>query len=123
LAHPRTDRCASTRIEVCALADYASSPTMYLSLSLMGTTLSTVPSPVVSSAIESGVVSIVVSSSWPGVRREKQRVRIERAYEEVGEWLWGEVGGVRWVGWVGWVSGRAAWAAWVQAVEEVGGGA
>ena len=73
---------------------------MYLSLSLMGTTLSTVPSPVVSSAIESGVVSIVVSSSWPGVRREKQRVRIERAYEEVGEWLWGEVGGVRWVGWV-----------------------
>ena len=104
-----------TRIKVCALAAYASSPTMYLSLSSMGTTLSTVPSPVVSSAIESGVVSIVVSSSWPGVSREKQRVRMARAYEAEGDWWWGWVGGLG-----GWVSG---WAAWVQAVEEVGGGA
>ena len=76
---------------------------MYLSLSSMGTTLSTVPSPVVSSAIESGVVSIVVSSSWPGVSREKQRVRIACAYEEMGEWWWGGVGGLG-----GWVSGWAS---------------
>ena len=57
---------------------------MYLSLSSIGTTLSTVPSPVVSSAIESGVVSMVVSSSWPGLSREKQRARIVRACGEVG---------------------------------------
>ena len=72
-------------LDYCAV-DYASSPTMYLSLSSMGTTLSTVPSPVVSSAIESGFVSMVVSSSWPGLSREKQRARIVRACGDAGEW-------------------------------------
>merc|ERR1711920_874403 len=57
-------------------------PQRYLSRSSMGTTLSTLPSPVVSKAMESGSLLIVVSRSCPGVRRVKQRSRIACASSE-----------------------------------------